>query len=617
MRQFDAILGGSPVIVHAPRPEEFNTEEFLSEFPDGGIYGLDVESTFMDDLKQFSPEFRLRLVQFGTSGYAWVLDMSDEQQRSAAVQLLRNKKVSFCSHSNMDVLSVATQLGCDITSRNWDTHVLAVMAAPDDNDGGKDLKTLATTYGMPELEQAEKAMEARFRQLWAAHVDAQRKQGVKGLTKTYGPVAKAYAWANIPADDESYLVYAGLDAIAARQLLPKLVEATEAPHTLVDQEMWLAGASNRKQIKGALIDRATLNELHQESEEATNKANSVVYSITGYNAGQTARIVEWFEEHGADWRDHPKTGKGQPSLAKDNLRLLLDYPLDLQGREVAEALLLVQANADALKKTQGVLNALAPDGRVHSTLKTVGTVTARMSSSGPNEQNFSKKEPRVRGAYIPDPGHVLISCDFSQIELRVTAALCQEEKMIYAINNGDDLHQLTADLISVSRDIGKMTNFLIVYGGGARALSEKAGIEYSLARETVARFWETYPSITRYNTEMKQYTESIRTVSGRRIPVGKDSNGFPRSYANLNYMIQSSARDLIVGAWKRFADDGYGDMIWNLIHDEMVIQAPEDQAEEICVIAESCMSRDFLGVPVEAEAVILRDKNGVSRWGKA
>lgn len=618
MRTLIAELGGEPVTIYAPRPAEFDREEFLASFPEGGMYGLDVESTFMDDLKQFNPDFRLRLIQFGTPGYSWVLNLEDCYQRQAAVDLLSNEQVRFCSHTNMDVLSVATQLGVDITYRNWDVHVLAVMAAPDDSDGGKDLKTLSTNHNMPELEASEKVMEARFKQLWADHVDdRRRKEKIKGLSKVYGPAAKSYAWSNVSADDEAYLVYAGLDSIAVRRLVPVLVYQTQAPRVLLDQEMWLAGASNRKQIKGALIDQVTLRELHQESEEATEAANHVVRAYTGLNAGQTAKLIEWFNGHGANWSEHPKTDTGRPSLAKDNLRLLLDYPLDREGKAVAEKLLDVQAHADALKKTQGVLNALAPDGRVHSTLKTVGTVTARMSSSGPNEQNFSKKEPRVRGAYIPDPGHVLISCDFSQIELRVTAALCCEQKMIDAINRGDDLHQLTADLIGVSRDVGKTTNFLIVYGGGARALAEKTGIDYSLARQTVVRFWETYPNITSHNDEMKEHTSSIRTISGRRIPVGRDKNNFPRSYANLNYEIQSSARDLIVGAWKRFDDRGYGHLIWNLIHDEMVIQAPEDQAEEICRIAEACMSRDFLGVPIEAEAVILRDKNGVSRWGKA
>lgn len=617
MRILNAELGGETVLIYAPAVGEFDRDEFLASFPAGGMYGMDVESTFMDDLKQFSPDFRLRLIQFGTVGYSWVLNMDDPSQRAAAIELLSNNKVRFCSHTNMDVLAVATQLGIDITRQNWDVHVLAVMAAPDDKDGGKDLKTLATNHNMPELEEAEKVMEARFKALWADHVDARRREEkIKGLSKAYGSAAKTYAWNTISVDDETYLVYAGLDSIAVRRLVPILVYKTQAPRVLLEQEMWLAGASNRKQIKGALIDQKTLHELHQESEEATEKANSVVRAHTGLNASQTAKLIDWFDNHGADWADHPKTKTGRPSLAKDSLGLLLGYPLDDVGRTVAEKLLDVQAHADARMKTQGVINALAPDGRVHSTLKTVGTVTARMSSSGPNEQNFSKKEPRVRGAYIPDPGCVLISCDFAQIELRVAAALAQETKMIDAINRGDDLHQLTADLIGVNRDIGKMTNFLIVYGGGARALSEKAGIDYNLARQTVVRFWETYPYITRQNDFLKEITTSIRTVSGRRIPVGRDGNGFPRSYANLNYMIQSSARDLIVGAWRRFDQAGYGHLIWNLIHDEMVIQAPEEQAEEICRIAAACMKRDFLGVPIEADAVILRDKNGVSRWGK-
>lgn len=709
MRHFTTPLGDGNVVIHAPHKGLFDYEEFRGDFPSGHVYGLDVESTYMDDLGQFAPDFRIRLIQFATRDQAWVLDVSDPWQRSAAVDLLSDVTVRFCSHTGMDVLAVASQLGVDITRRNIDTHILAVMASPDDAKGGADLKSSATRYGMPQLEEAETVMHDRFKAIWCSHVEEARNratEGVenyfnqlwkqhcsvlfkdgkkserakksvlsklktmrshpegteeyetrlgkmwealtksyarypellgpslanliseflphqaeaaastKGLTKTFGTEAKRYAWDNIPVDDESYLTYAGLDAIACRRLLDILVPLTGAPKHLLDREMWLAGASNRIQIRGALVDREMLDELHSESQEATDKANAVVHELTGYGVRQTAKLIEWFGDHGADWTNHPKTDKGAPSLAKDNLGLLGSYPLDDSAKKALDAMLEAQKHADALMKTQGVINAMGPDGRVRSTLKTVGTVTARMSSRGPNMQNFSKEDPRVRGVFIPAPGHVFIACDFAQIELRVVAALANEPEMIRAIEQGDDLHQLTADRIGVERPIGKKTNFLTVYGGGARALSEQAGIDLNTARETVSRFWQAYPAIARFNRSAQENYREVRTISQRRIPVGVTKDGEPRSYANLNYLVQSSARDLIVGAWQRFDQAGYGDMIWGLIHDEMVIEAPEDRVDEIVKAAQVCMTRDFRGVPIEAQADVLLDAKGVSRWGK-
>ena len=709
MRRYTTTLGEDTVTVNAPTPALFDPRAFREAFPAGGLYGLDVESTYMGDLGQFAEDFRVRLIQFATRDYAWVLDISDTTQRKAAIDLLSDETIHFCSHTNMDVLAVSTQLGVDITRRNYDTHILAVMSSPDDALGGSDLKSAATRYGMPQLEESEGVMHTRFKELWCQHVDTMKtsatdgmgdyfdelwsrhceplfagdskrsarakkavqpklkamrtKHGsedydyhygemwtalmkavakftelsfnelakavddfldrqsetaasVKGLSKVFGAEAKEYAWNSIPIDDESYLVYAGLDAIACRRLVDILIPLTGAPRHLIDREMWLAGASNRTQIKGALVDQVVLDELHSESQEATDQANAIVQRVTGYGVRQTAKLIEWFGQHGADWTNHPKTTNGAPSLAKSNLKLLDSYPLDEPAREALGAMLEAQLHADALMKTQGVINATAPDGRVRSTLKTVGTVTARMSSRGPNMQNFSKRDPRVRGAFIPDPGNVLIACDFAQIELRVVAALANETEMIRAIIAGDDLHQLTADRIGVERPIGKMTNFLVVYGGGARALSEKAGIDLETARDTVSRFWQSYPGIAYYNAVMKERYDEVRTISHRRIPVGLNSMGEPRSYANLNYQVQSSARDLIVGAWQRFDQAGYGHMIWGLIHDEMVIEAPEDRADEIVEAASVCMTRNFRGVPIEADAHVLRDKNGVSRWGK-
>src|SRR2546429_9399446 len=110
MPTFTTTLGGAPARVIATSPDEFDPVVFRAAFPGGRLYGLDVEGTYMGDLGQFAPDFALRLVQFATPEYAWVLNLDDPRQRAAAVDLLGDHTVRFCSHTNMDVLSARVVL---------------------------------------------------------------------------------------------------------------------------------------------------------------------------------------------------------------------------------------------------------------------------------------------------------------------------------------------------------------------------------------------------------------------------------------------------------------------------------------------------------------------------
>jgi DNA polymerase-1 len=240
-------------------------------------------------------------------------------------------------------------------------------------------------------------------------------------------------------------------------------------------------------------------------------------------------------------------------------------------------------------------------------------------------QNFSKKDPRMRGIVLPDPGYVLVTADFAQVELRVVAALAREEKMIEVILAGGDLHQLTVELLAelgveITRDTGKMGNFLIVYGGGPKALHDQAGIPIDISREVVYGMREQYPSIDALSKYLGMEKEAIRTVSNRRLPVTRvkgsgERAGEIRSYANLNYAVQSASRELLALAWRNL-EIGHNrpGIVWWPVHDELVLQVPEDEVEAVIRDVEESMTFEFRGVPIEADAVVLRDEHGISRW---
>ena len=271
MRTFTTPLGDTEVTVVAPEPANFDPEAFCEAFPRGATYGIDVEGTYMGDLAQWDPDFEIRLIQFATEAYAWVLDLADPEQEKAAVGLLADETTWLCSHTPMDVLAVFARLGVDITLRNADTRVYAKMADPD-SLGGLDLKSLSVLHGMPQLAEYDQKLDKRFLELWLA------AGGKRGAARD--DVAR-YGWSAISETDETYLVYAGLDAIACRRLLPILTAASGAPRELLEIETWLAGQANRIQIRGMLVDQAKLDQISGSAQEVADRTRALVAERTG------------------------------------------------------------------------------------------------------------------------------------------------------------------------------------------------------------------------------------------------------------------------------------------------------------------------------------------------
>ncbi len=646
MKTITTPFGLDEVTIYAPAVGELDLAAFTKAFPAGQLYGLDVETTWMSPVAQFAADFEIRKLQVATTRYAWVLDLDDPDQEAAARALLTSSGTRFTSHSGMDALAVLTRLGVDITDRYVDTLVLAYMAFGDDK-AGRDLKNLAERFGMPQLAQWDAALMRLFRELWVA---------AGGRANSKASEIEAYGWSAVSGQDDTYLTYAGLDAIAVRRLVQPVAAATRAPVALLEREMWLGGQGIRVTARGMRVDLETLHRVASHAQGEAEAVRGAFLELTGLVPGsqhllphletvtevymnkrgrESTRPVRgddgkpvkrwapgWWARHGVDWeRWGPRTPAGAPSLEGDNLKLLADHPLDAAGERALELLLRYHAIHDHLNKTKGILAGVDPYGRVHPTLRTIGTVTGRMSSVSPNAQNFSKKDPTLRGMFLPEANHVLLTCDFDQVELRVVAALAKERKMIDAILAGVDLHQLTVDElaeagVTITRDTAKMTNFLIVYGGGAGALAEQAGIDYGVAKRIIRAWRDRYPAINALSAKLGRLTDVVRTISGRAIPVTVNkTTGELRTYANINYLVQSSARELLVHAWYRLATEyGMGDRVWFPIHDELVLQCPEDQVAETVEAVQQCMRFDFMGVPISATAVVLRDEHGTSRW---
>jgi DNA polymerase-1 len=610
-----ATLGRRPVTIHCPQPGDI--DPFADVQPLDALqpteYGLDVESTWMGGAGPWSPGWRCRTVQLApTDDVAWVFRIDDPDQRDLVRTILLAPGNTFASHTKIDPHAVWVELGADIADRTIDTHVLAIMAAPDDTKGQAKLKPVAAGYDMPELGASQAELEGGvFDRLYReAHPEIGRK-AVKATTRD------AHGFNTVPVTDETYLRYAGLDALTARRLVPLLAQTTQAPAHVLETEAWLTGEAIRLERRGCLVDLERLEEIASGARVVEEAAAEVVREHAGLNTTQNVKLVQWFGEHGADWSNHPTTDKGAPSLSGDRAKLLLGYPLDDVGRLVAGAYIQHAAISDKLKRTTEVRAAMDPDGFVHPTLYTVGTVTSRMAAAGPNMQNFSKKDPRMRSMFVFRPQYAGLTADFAQIELRVVAALAGEQTMIDTIKAGGDLHQLTADMLDITRQQAKTVNFRIVYGGQGKGLADSLGLPEAEGNRIVREYWIKYPAIAALNEAMMR-ENGVRLISGRYVPTGTYANGGAKVKANLNYLIQGSAREVLVGAWRRFAIEcrrrGLDAQVWFPVHDELVIECAEDIVQEAAALISECMTFDFYGVPVEADADLLLDPEGRWRW---
>ena len=282
-----------------------------------------------------------------------------------------------------------------------------------------------------------------------------------------------------------------------------------------------------------------------------------------------------------------------------------------------------------LKSTyvEGLLKVVAPDGRIHSHFQQTVTATGRLSSVDPNLQNIPVRTElgrELRRMFIAGEGNVLIDADYSQIELRVLAHMANDDAMIEAFRAGQDIHAATAsrvygvpveEVTPQMRSSCKAVNFGIVYGISDFSLAGDLGISRKEAGEFIRNYLDTYPGVGRYMDEMKakaRETGYAETMFGRRrdIPELASSNFNLRSFGErvaMNTPIQGTAADIIKIAMLRVDDrlrrEGLQARLILQVHDELILEAPEQEAGPVLALLREEMERAVeLRVPLVAEA---------------
>lgn len=322
--------------------------------------------------------------------------------------------------------------------------------------------------------------------------------------------------------------------------------------------------------------------------------------------------------------DKPKKTKtGQYSTAEDVLSFLAkDHKIIRDIQLYRQYKKLQSTYVDALP------NEINPKtGRVHTVYAQAVAATGRLSSNNPNLQNIpirTKRGQEVRKAFVPkDENYVLLAADYSQIELRIIAALSEEETMIKAFQDGEDIHASTAakvfdvaleDVTREQRSNAKTVNFGIVYGVSAFGLSNQTDLSRKEAKELIDTYYETYPKLRNYISTQVDFAREngyVETVLGRRryLKDINSRNAIVRGAAERNAVnapIQGSAADIIklamINIHKRFEQENFKSKMLLQVHDELVFDAHKEELEIIQPIIKQEMENAFkLAVPLDVE----------------
>ena len=385
-----------------------------------------------------------------------------------------------------------------------------------------------------------------------------------------------------------------------QQLYPRIAAVPGLLRVYADIEMPVSALLARIERHGVLIDGAQLAQQSRELAERMLQLEQKAYEIAGqpFNLGSPKQIGEiLFNRLGLPVKK--KTASGAPSTDEEVLQeLAADYPLPAA---ILEHRSLSKLKGTYTDKLPQMVNPAT--GRVHTNYAQAVAVTGRLSSNDPNLQNIpirTAEGRRVREAFIAPPGHVVVSADYSQIELRIMAHISGDPGLTKAFSEGMDVHRATASEVfniapdqvtSEQRRYAKTINFGLIYGMGAFGLAQSLGIEQKAARDYIDRYFSRFAGVKRYMDETKAQaaaTGYVETLFGRRIelPDIRGGNGPRRSGAErqaINAPMQGTAADLIklamIAVQAELDAQQRQTAIVMQVHDELVFEVPEAELD--------------------------------------
>jgi len=422
-------------------------------------------------------------------------------------------------------------------------------------------------------------------------------------------VKNGWTWGSVPTNFQPYWAYGALDCILTMRLWEQFYVkcGPDGPYNKAyELEMATRRIVTRMEINGARID---LDYSKKKFDELTEYAGSVKtwakQKYNGVSISSNIQLVRLFESLGAEINEY--TPSGQKSASKDQLKLL-----SIEGNDEVKALaeiVLKQRKADKLANTyfSNFLNDNV-NGFVHPSVKTLGARTSRMSIQNPALQTLPKGDDVVRRAFIPkDEDHVIITSDLDQVEFRMFASLSQDPNLISLFNKADatgsdpfteigreiynDPNMQRSDK---RRNLIKGTIYGRLYGAGVSKQALTAGVPENQMRTVSDSLDTRFPGMALFQRQIEDVGMRrlkaegqgyVYTWTGRRLPCDED-----RAYTLLNYLIQGGAAEVFKSNLVKLDQADLTELLIVPVHDEIVLNAPRKDVEEIKRIVKECMT---------------------------
>lgn len=561
--------------------------------------GLDTETSGLDP---FVPGAKLRLIQIGDHMTGWAIPW--EGWGGAAIECMNAWKGQFTLHNaSFDAKWLKQHADWDMPwSRTDDTMIMAQIERP---GGRNDLKHLSTQFVDPMADAGQKELKAAM--------------------KTHG-----WGWDTIPVDFEAYHQYSSLDPILAAHLWSHFRTDLSFPEAY-DLEMSVRRICTDMETKGMRVDLEYSKKRFDELKTLVEESKAWAQDNWGISIGSNPQLADFFENKlGAQFDVFSKTS-GKPSVAKEQLDLFANSE-DPVVAGVANYIVQVR-NADKMSNSyfKNFLE-MNTDGIVHPSIKTMGARTGRMSVTQPALQTLPKDDTMgVRKAFLPyNPGEILVSCDYSQVEMRLLAHFSGDPKLQEAFHEAD---RTGGDFfVSIGRQVYNDPNFQksdkrrglmkgvmygAAYGSGIQTMADAAGVPFEQMKAVADDIFKAYPGIksfmaeTEYLGTKREEDEGVGYVvlgTGRHLPADKG-----KMYTLTNYTLQGTAAELMKKAIVKLDAAGYGPYMQIAIHDEMIFSLPPEMVEqalpEIQALMSYCDGEFDVDLPAEPEII------GSLNWG--
>ncbi len=538
---------------------------------------------------------QLRLVQFGDTESAWAVPAQD--WRGFIRDCVRDYQGEISLHNaTFDAHYFREQVGVELPwERVHDTEIQSHVLFPPGRHG---LKYLATQKVHPGAGAGEVALhEAMHRGKWT--------------------------WATVPVNLKEYWVYGAVDTIIDAQL--HVIQHAEIEQRgltrIYELERQVQPVLYAMERHGAAVDLDYCREksvaMFAYCEQVKEWAKSA-YGVD--NLASNRQLARALLNDGVPL--DVKTAKGDYSVTEAVLKRFIEHPL-------AASVLNLRKYTKIRSSYFDNFLAYATNGVVHPNIRQVGARTGRMSVTDPALQTLPRGT-EVRDAFVARPGWKLVSIDFEQIEARIFAALSEDPSLIQAIADydagiGPDLHTYCARVVygdqtiqkkDKRRDLAKNTTFCTMFGGGAAKIATTAGVPLAEAERFLHTYLEVFPGVRRFQretdrlgraTEAEDGVAYIHTVYGRYLPLVQNE-GY---YKLTNYRIQGSAADIFKDRLVSVANAGFLDYLVMAVHDEIILEMPEEWAEAAIPHIKAAMEEPYaLSVPILANASKPED-----RWG--